>query len=157
MDASRDDGVNAWRRSAVVAARLQRHEKRGTGSRRTGLAEGNDLGVRLAGRLRPALTDDRAGLDDDGPHGRVGAAPADGPSRELKGPLHIVDIRHTAPALDNKKATQRHTASSVAQRSACAFFHPDSTVGPGISPDPATRITASRPRAPRAEVRFTDR
>jgi hypothetical protein len=45
----------------------------------------------------------------------------------------------------------------AAQRSACAFSHPDSTVGSGFGPDRAARVVASGPRAPRAQVRFSDR
>jgi hypothetical protein len=58
FDARRKERVDARWRGAMVRARLERHVDRGTARALTGDRERDDLGVRTALPLVPALADD---------------------------------------------------------------------------------------------------
>src|SRR6516164_4596514 len=71
-DTRRDDGVGAWRRFAVMRARLERNVKGGAARSRPGAADRLDLGMRPAPNLRPATADDQSILDDHCTYSRIG-------------------------------------------------------------------------------------
>src|SRR5262249_40985202 len=87
-DASRDQCVDAGRRSAEVAARLQSDVNRGTGRVLTRGAQGSNLGVRLAGSLMPTLAYDPLAMGNDTPDTRVGIRRLHAASRELQSASH---------------------------------------------------------------------
>ena len=70
-DPGRQQGFGAWRGTAVMAARFQRHVGRCTARRRTGLLQGIDFRMRLARPLVPAFTDKHAITDDDTANTRI--------------------------------------------------------------------------------------
>ena len=70
-DAGFEQRVDAGRRRAVVRARLERHVHRGAARLLAGSVERDDLGVRPALALVPALADDLVSGDHDGAHDRV--------------------------------------------------------------------------------------
>src|SRR5262249_57666231 len=67
-NAGGNNGVSAWRRLAMMRARLECHKHRRAACRRAGSAQSLDLGVRAAARLRPATADNLAIFDDHPPH-----------------------------------------------------------------------------------------
>ena len=70
-DARFDQRVNAWRGSAVMAARLEGDVCRCTCNGLFGRAKGYHLGVRLAGALVEAFADDAIAFGDDTSNPRV--------------------------------------------------------------------------------------
>src|SRR5215470_10005353 len=92
-DPGLDDGVGAWRRAAVVGARLERHvEGRATRSV-AGLLERDHLGMADSVVLVPALPYDVAVLHDDGADERVVAGLAATALGELERPLEVPHAR----------------------------------------------------------------
>src|SRR4051812_29689723 len=75
-DTGTDDGVDAWRRLALVRAGFERHIERRALGRLAGALQRLGLGMGAAARLRPAAADDDAVLDDDRADGRIGPGTA---------------------------------------------------------------------------------
>jgi hypothetical protein len=76
-----DERQHARRRAAMVGAGFQRHVHRGAArivAAGAGVAQGHDLGMRVAGGLRVAAADDPpVRAVDDAAHARVGVGQAD--------------------------------------------------------------------------------
>jgi hypothetical protein len=84
-----------------VAARLERHEHRGPEGAGPGVLERDDLGVRPAGPLVMALTDDHpVGGDDDGADHRIRGRHALGARRVEQRAPHHRQVVHQ-PALNS--------------------------------------------------------
>ena len=152
---------------SMVSAGLQGHIQRGPCWGFPAGGESLSLGMKSAAAVVVALTDDAPILHDNGAHHGVGICPTPAPLRQFQSHAHIVQIVHGAPP--TKKCLEQTVQGTVMRQRAlhpwknkspgmkhipeqyhgrryripCVrtiFFHPDCTVGLGISPNHALRL-----------------
>ena len=125
------------RRGAThMRARLERRVERGALRAVAGLSEREDLGVRGARTLVPALTDDAILGDDHGAHRRVRRDHPPTPFREPEGPFHVRLVGHDDLSRGEERKQQAGNGSARRCRHRPSSPIPTFTVGPGISPGP---------------------
>jgi len=86
------DRIDAGRRAAVMDARLERHVERRAARAGARLREGVDFGVRFAGRVVVALSDDAIVRDDDRADHGIRTGPAGSARREAQRPSRVCRV-----------------------------------------------------------------
>ena len=133
-----NDRVDAWRRPAVVAARLERHVELGARRGVTGASKATDLGVACpAGRVwpRPTTTPLRT---TTAPTGGFGTAPTAGHvARPRSGRAVIID--------DGGVVVMRHSLGSHTRRGVGSKADPAPRRTPGYASPSPIRTVPSAP------------